>query len=195
MFDFYVGATPGSTADDAKLMANAPDVVAFNGYAAQYKDNPILVRRGERIRAFVLAARVAGRKQDAERALVVGKLLLEWFADAEDGHFHSNATPKKSGGVKAGGRDALDNARAVRFMAELTHLTGDPAWAQAGRRAVDAFEKDFDDMKLEAADWALAVRALSVSDLPERPQWAPVAVNAGEPQVRQRAKRYRTGGR
>lgn len=54
--DFYVGAAPGSTADDAKLMANAPDVVAFNGYAGQYKDNPIIVRRGERIRAFVLAA-------------------------------------------------------------------------------------------------------------------------------------------
>ncbi len=54
--DFYVGATPGSTSDNAKLMANAPDIVAFNGYAAQYKDNPIIVRRGERIRAFVLAA-------------------------------------------------------------------------------------------------------------------------------------------
>jgi nitrite reductase (NO-forming) len=54
--DFYVGATPGSTADDAKLMANAPDVVAFNGYAAQYKDDPIVVRRGERIRVYVLAA-------------------------------------------------------------------------------------------------------------------------------------------
>jgi len=53
--DFYTGA-PGAPAADAKLMANEPDVVAFNGYAAQYKENPIIVRRGERIRAFVLAA-------------------------------------------------------------------------------------------------------------------------------------------
>lgn len=54
--EFYVGTTPGATADDVKLMANAPDVVAFNGYAGQYKETPIVVNRGERIRAFVLAA-------------------------------------------------------------------------------------------------------------------------------------------
>ena len=54
--EFYVGATPGATADDTKLMAKAPDVVAFNGYAGQYKETPIVVNRGERIRVFVLAA-------------------------------------------------------------------------------------------------------------------------------------------
>ena len=54
--DFYVSDTPGMPADDAKLMTGIPDVVAFNGYAAQYKDNPIIVKKGERIRAFVLAA-------------------------------------------------------------------------------------------------------------------------------------------
>ena len=54
--EFYVGATPGATADDAKLMANTPDVVAFNGYAGQYKEHPITVNRGKRIRVFVLAA-------------------------------------------------------------------------------------------------------------------------------------------
>ncbi len=36
--DFYVSDTPGAPADDAKLMTAIPDVVAFNGYAAQYKD-------------------------------------------------------------------------------------------------------------------------------------------------------------
>jgi nitrite reductase (NO-forming) len=54
--EFYVSDTPGAPADDAKLMAVAPDVVAFNGYAAQYKDRPITVRKGERIRVFFLAA-------------------------------------------------------------------------------------------------------------------------------------------
>jgi nitrite reductase (NO-forming) len=54
--DFYVSGTPGMPADDAKLMTGIPDVVAFNGYAAQYKDHPIIVKKGERIRAFVLAA-------------------------------------------------------------------------------------------------------------------------------------------
>ena len=54
--DFYVSDTPGAPADDAKLMTGIPDVVAFNGYAGQYKDDPIVVRKDERIRAFVLAA-------------------------------------------------------------------------------------------------------------------------------------------
>ena len=54
--EFYVSDTPGAPADDPKLMSGIPDVVAFNGYGAQYKDDPIIVKRGERIRAFVLAA-------------------------------------------------------------------------------------------------------------------------------------------
>lgn len=54
--DFYVSDTPGAPADDAKLMTGIPDVVAFNGYAAQYKDDPIIVKKGEEIRVFLLAA-------------------------------------------------------------------------------------------------------------------------------------------
>jgi len=38
----------------AKLAAEKPDVVAFNGYADQYKYHPIPVRRGQRIRIWVL---------------------------------------------------------------------------------------------------------------------------------------------
>ncbi|MFZ4756340.1 MAG: multicopper oxidase domain-containing protein [Miltoncostaeaceae bacterium] len=54
--DFYVSDTPGTTVDDKKLMNDAPTVVAFNGYAAQYKANPIMIKRGEQVRAFILAA-------------------------------------------------------------------------------------------------------------------------------------------
>ncbi len=54
--DFYVSDTPGMPADDAKLMTGIPDVVAFNGYAAQYKADPIIVKKGEEIRVFLLAA-------------------------------------------------------------------------------------------------------------------------------------------
>ena len=39
-----------------KLNAKKPDVVMFNGYANQYKANPITVKRGERIRLYVLNA-------------------------------------------------------------------------------------------------------------------------------------------
>jgi nitrite reductase (NO-forming) len=54
--DFYTSDTPGNPTPDDKLMAGVPDVMAFNGYAAQYKDNPVKVRKGERIRVFLLAA-------------------------------------------------------------------------------------------------------------------------------------------
>ena len=54
--DFYVSDTPGMPADNEKLMNGIPDVVAFNGYAGQYKDEPISVKKDERIRVFLLAA-------------------------------------------------------------------------------------------------------------------------------------------
>jgi nitrite reductase (NO-forming) len=51
--EFYIGK-PGGVADMPKLQAKQPDVIAFNGYAAQYKKEPIVVGKGERIRMFVL---------------------------------------------------------------------------------------------------------------------------------------------
>jgi nitrite reductase (NO-forming) len=53
--EFYLGA-PGKPADMAKMAAETPDVMAFNGYANQYKANPITMRRGERIRMYILDA-------------------------------------------------------------------------------------------------------------------------------------------
>ena len=51
--EYYVGK-PGATTDMAKVQAEKPDVIAFNGYANQYKKVPITVRRGERVRLYVL---------------------------------------------------------------------------------------------------------------------------------------------
>jgi len=51
--EFYIGK-PGGVADMKKMQAKQPDVIAFNGYAAQYKNEPIVVKRGEKIRMFVL---------------------------------------------------------------------------------------------------------------------------------------------
>jgi FtsP/CotA-like multicopper oxidase with cupredoxin domain len=51
--EYYLGE-PGAPADMTKLMAEKPDVIAFNGYANQYKTKPIEVKRGERIRMYVL---------------------------------------------------------------------------------------------------------------------------------------------
>jgi len=53
--EFYIGK-PGGPADMAKMSAKKPDVIAFNGFANQYKDQPISVKKGERIRMYVLNA-------------------------------------------------------------------------------------------------------------------------------------------
>ena len=51
--EFYLGE-PGSDGNLAKMEEKAADAITFNGYAAQYQNNPIKVRRGERIRVYVL---------------------------------------------------------------------------------------------------------------------------------------------
>ena len=53
--EFYLGK-PGGPADMTKMSAEKPDVIAFNGYANQYKTKPITVRKGEKIRLYVLNA-------------------------------------------------------------------------------------------------------------------------------------------
>lgn len=56
--EFFLGE-PGGIADMAKMEAEQPDVVAFNGYANQYAEHPITVPRGKRIRIYVLNAGVS----------------------------------------------------------------------------------------------------------------------------------------
>jgi nitrite reductase (NO-forming) len=53
--EYYIGK-PGQDADMAKMTAKHPDVIAFNGYANQYKDDPISVKPGEKVRMYVLNA-------------------------------------------------------------------------------------------------------------------------------------------
>ncbi|MEY2425443.1 MAG: hypothetical protein QOI61_1015 [Actinomycetota bacterium] len=53
--EFYIGK-PGDVADQAKMEAKRPDVIAFNGYANQYADKPIDVKKEETIRMYVLNA-------------------------------------------------------------------------------------------------------------------------------------------
>jgi nitrite reductase (NO-forming) len=53
--EYYIGK-PGKDADMAKMEANKPDVIAFNGFANQYKDHPITVKKDEKIRMYVLNA-------------------------------------------------------------------------------------------------------------------------------------------
>ncbi|MFF2833817.1 multicopper oxidase domain-containing protein [Cellulosimicrobium cellulans] len=53
--ELYLGAQ-GASADDAKVAAAEPDLLAFNGYANQYRYDPLEARVGERVRVWVLDA-------------------------------------------------------------------------------------------------------------------------------------------
>jgi nitrite reductase (NO-forming) len=53
--ELYLGAQNG-VADVDKISARQPDAVVFNGYVNQYKDAPIKVKAGERIRVWVVDA-------------------------------------------------------------------------------------------------------------------------------------------
>lgn len=53
--EYYIGK-PGEEGDMEKMQAKEPDVIAFNGYANQYADNPIVVKKGEKVRIWVLNA-------------------------------------------------------------------------------------------------------------------------------------------
>jgi len=52
--EYFLPRAPGGDPDYAKMVAERPDVIAFNGYADQYVHHPIHVRAGERIRMYVL---------------------------------------------------------------------------------------------------------------------------------------------
>src|SRR3954454_11053091 len=53
--EYHLGAA-GGPASLQKMQAKQPDVIAFNGYASQYKGHPITVKRGERVRMYVMNA-------------------------------------------------------------------------------------------------------------------------------------------
>ena len=53
--ELYLGPQ-GGTVDAAKVAAEKPDAVVFNGFANQYDFAPLVARVGERVRIWVLAA-------------------------------------------------------------------------------------------------------------------------------------------
>lgn len=53
--ELYLGPQ-GGVADPARVATRVPDLVVLNGYAHQYRDRPLQVRAGERLRFWVLDA-------------------------------------------------------------------------------------------------------------------------------------------
>jgi FtsP/CotA-like multicopper oxidase with cupredoxin domain len=120
--EFYLGA-PGKPADMAKMTAETPDVLAFNGYANQYKAHPITVRRGERIRMYVLDA--GPSKWSAFH--VIGTVFDRTYVEGTVGHDAQTVSfaPSQGGWVEF----TLDREGNYPFV---THAFGDMVKGAAG---------------------------------------------------------------
>ena len=120
--EFYLGA-PGKPADMAKMSAETPDVMAFNGYANQYKANPITVRRGEKVRMYVLDA--GPSKWSAFH--VIGTVFDKTYVEGVVGHDAQTVSfaPSQGGWVEF----TLDHQGNYPFV---THAFGDMVKGAAG---------------------------------------------------------------
>jgi len=120
--EFYLGA-PGKPADMAKMAAGTPDVMAFNGYADQYKAHPITVRKGERIRMYVLDA--GPSKWSAFH--VIGTVFDRTVVEGTVGHDVQTVSlaPSQGGWVEF----TLDHEGNYPFV---THAFGDMVKGTAG---------------------------------------------------------------
>ena len=120
--EFYIGK-PGGLTDMDKVNAEKPDVMAFNGYANQYKTDPITVKKGERIRAYVLDA--GPSKWSAFH--VIGTVFDTTHIEGVVGHDSQtiNLAPSQGGWVEF----TLDQEGNYPFV---THSFGDMAKGAAG---------------------------------------------------------------
>lgn len=79
--EFYPGK-PGEDPDYTKMMARDPSAVTFNGFAFQYRDHPIPVRVGEKIRLYIINA---GPALSSEFH-VIGGVFDRWDVEGATGH-------------------------------------------------------------------------------------------------------------
>jgi len=106
--ELYLGVQ-GGTADPAKIAAERPDAVVFNGFANQYDHRPLTATTGDRVRIWVLDAGVS-RPSSFH---VVGEQLDTVF---KEGAYLLR--PGQAGSV--GGAQALDLQPAQGGFVELT---------------------------------------------------------------------------
>ena len=125
--EFYIGE-PGGQGDMAKMEAKAPSVIAFNGYANQYQDAPITVKRGERVRMWVLNAGPSIWSAFHVIGTVFDKTVVE---GVEGEHAQTvNLAPSQGGYVEF----TLDEEGTYPFV---THAFGDMVKGAAGALATE----------------------------------------------------------
>ena len=125
--EYYLGR-PGEDPDLAKMEAKDPDVIAFNGYANQYKEQPIAVKRGERTRMYVLNA----GPTEWSAFHVIGTVFDRTVIEGAAGHDAQtvNLAPSQGGWVEF----TLDEEGTYPFV---THAFGDMVKGAAGVLATE----------------------------------------------------------
>jgi nitrite reductase (NO-forming) len=125
--EFFIGE-PGQDPSLAKMEAREPDVLAFNGYAAQYKDHPIAVKRGERIRMFVMNA----GPSEWSAFHVIGTVFDRTVVEGVVGHDSQtvNLAPSQGGWMEF----TLDHEGTYPFV---THSFGDMVKGAVGVLATE----------------------------------------------------------
>lgn len=135
------------------------------------REPSLLGDQAEMGRAHLYAWSATGRDSELALARQVGDFVVLRFRDPAKGAFRLEYANERFGHAIRVRRPFDDNARAARFLAELGRATGDTAYVAAARAAWTAFERDYARSRMNAADWALAVRALWSNDLPARSHW------------------------
>lgn len=151
-----------------------------HGELGEVTGPPKLTDQVEMARACLVSAHLTGRADDLARARRLADFVLARFEDGARGGFRTTFVPTQSGGAKKAARLAPENARAARVLAALAIETGQEGYRDAARRTIRAFAEDAVKSGVEAAEWALALRAIDRSDLPARPAW-PVPASSPSP--------------
>lgn len=124
------------------------------------REPSLLLDQVEVGRAHLFAWQATAIDSHLVRARLCGDHVLDHFEDARKGGFRTDYAANRFGKVRRPRRPFDDNARAARYLVELSAATGDERYAAAARRAWQAFDRGFTKSRLDAAEWALAVRAL-----------------------------------
>jgi nitrite reductase (NO-forming) len=105
--ELYLGPQDG-TADEAKIAAEKPDAIVFNGYVNQYDHAPIRIKVGDRVRVWVLDA---GPQRSAAFHVVGAQF---------DTVFKEGAYLLRPGNLEHGASQVLDLAPAQGGFVEFT---------------------------------------------------------------------------
>lgn len=103
--ELYLGPD-GEPGDLAKMQAERPDAVVFNGYAAQYTHRPLTARPGERVRVWLLDA---GPNRDSSFHIVGAQFDTVY----REGHWENRPTDP-------GGAQVISLTPAAGGFVELT---------------------------------------------------------------------------